>query len=58
MGARMTRYPQRLIEVDLPIKRISTHARREKSIRHGHISTLSMRGEVAGRDCGEVEPGH
>src|SRR2546422_1020327 len=33
-------YPKRLIEVDLPIKRISVHARREKSIRHGHISTL------------------
>lgn len=35
-------YPKRLIEVDLPIKRISTHARREKSIRHGHISTLHI----------------
>ena len=33
---------KRLIEVDLPIKRISNHARREKSIRHGHISTLHM----------------
>ncbi len=32
----------RLIEVDLPIKRISEHARREKSIRHGHISTLHI----------------
>ena len=38
----MTPYPQRLIEVDLPIKRISAHARREKSIRHGHISTLHI----------------
>ena len=28
--------------MDLPIKRISTHARREKSIRHGHISTLHI----------------
>jgi adenine-specific DNA methylase len=36
------KYPKRLIEVDLPIKRISTHARREKSIRHGHISTLHI----------------
>ena len=36
------RYPKRLIEVDLPIKRISEHARREKSIRHGHISTLHI----------------
>ena len=35
-------YPKRLIEVDLPIKRISKHARREKSIRHGHISTLHI----------------
>ena len=38
----MTQYPRRLIEVDLPIKRISAHARREKSIRHGHISTLHI----------------
>jgi adenine-specific DNA methylase len=35
-------FPRRLIEVDLPIKRISAHARREKSIRHGHISTLHI----------------
>ncbi len=35
-------YPKRIIEVDLPIRRISTHARREKSIRHGHISTLHI----------------
>ncbi len=35
-------YPKRLIEVDLPIKEISKHARREKSIRHGHISTLHI----------------
>jgi len=34
--------PRRLIEVDLPIKEISAHARREKSIRHGHISTLHI----------------
>src|SRR3982751_6333675 len=38
----MTPYPRRLIEVDLPIRRISAHARREKSIRHGHISTLHI----------------
>src|SRR5215218_4882381 len=37
-----TNYPKRLIEVDLPIRRISAHARREKSIRHGHISTLHI----------------
>ncbi|MBD3327397.1 DUF1156 domain-containing protein [candidate division KSB3 bacterium] len=36
------KYPKRLIEVDLPIKEISAHARREKSIRHGHISTLHI----------------
>jgi adenine-specific DNA methylase len=35
-------FPKRLIEVDLPIKKISAHARREKSIRHGHISTLHI----------------
>src|SRR5712672_914586 len=35
-------YPKRLIEVDLPIARISAHARREKSIRQGHISTLHI----------------
>jgi putative DNA methylase len=38
----MSPYPKRLIEVDLPIARISAHARREKSIRHGHISTLHI----------------
>jgi putative DNA methylase len=36
------RYPRRLIEVDLPIRKISAHARREKQIRHGHISTLHL----------------
>ncbi|HEX6987811.1 MAG TPA: DUF1156 domain-containing protein [Planctomycetaceae bacterium] len=42
-ATRMTQtYPKRLIEVDLPIARISAHARREKSIRHGHISTLHI----------------
>jgi putative DNA methylase len=38
----MRQQVKRLIEVDLPIKRISTHARREKSIRHGHISTMHI----------------
>jgi putative DNA methylase len=38
----MNTYPKRLIEIDLPIRRISEHARREKSIRHGHISTLHV----------------
>lgn len=35
-------HAKRLIEVDLPIRRISEQARREKSIRHGHISTLHL----------------
>jgi adenine-specific DNA methylase len=35
----MIPYPKRLIEVDLPIKKISAHARSKKSIWHGHIST-------------------
>lgn len=34
--------PKRLIEVDLPIRKISQYARREKSIRHGHLSTLHL----------------
>ena len=42
MKAEAKSYPKRLIEVDLPIRRISEHARREKSIRHGHISTLHI----------------
>jgi adenine-specific DNA methylase/O-acetyl-ADP-ribose deacetylase (regulator of RNase III) len=41
-GHIITQYPKRLIEVDLPIKKISEHSRREKSIRHGHISTLHI----------------
>src|SRR5581483_5652601 len=36
----MTGYPKRLIEVDLPIKRISEHARREKDMRRGHVPLL------------------
>lgn len=35
-------YPKRLIEVDLPIARIAAHARREKSIRRGHIFALRI----------------
>ena len=38
----MTQYPKRIIEVDLPIKRTSTHVRREESIRHGHVYTLRI----------------
>lgn len=40
--AEAQRYPKRLIEVDLPIRKISEHARREKPISHGHISTLHI----------------
>jgi len=43
-NSNMNDYPKCLIKVDLPIKRISEHARREKSIRHGHISTLHLVG--------------
>ena len=35
-------YPKRLIEVDLPIKEISAHARREKALKHGQISTIHV----------------
>ena len=38
----MDRYCKRLIEVDLPIRRISAHAKREKNLRHGHISTMHI----------------
>ena len=38
----MTNLPKRRIEVELPIRRISKRARREKSIRHGHLSTLHI----------------
>jgi hypothetical protein len=31
---------KRLAEVDFPIAEVSRHAAREKSIRHGHPSTL------------------
>jgi putative DNA methylase len=35
-------YPKRLIEVDLPIKRISYHSGKEKNMRQGHISSLHI----------------
>ena len=35
-------YPKRLIEVDLPIKRISAHARRDKRVRKGHLHRLHV----------------
>lgn len=34
--------PKKLIEVSLPIKEISAESIRDKSIRHGHISTLHL----------------
>ena len=42
MSNPLPAYPKRLIEVDLPIFRISAHARREKKVRHGQISTLHI----------------
>src|SRR4051794_847419 len=42
MSDRAPTYPKRLIEVDLPIARISAHARREKSGRDGHISSIHI----------------
>src|SRR4051812_12102220 len=38
----MISYPKRLIEVDLPIARISAHTRREKDMRLGHIPSLHI----------------
>lgn len=35
-------YPKRLIEVELPIKEISTSARYENDLRHGRISNLHL----------------
>ena len=40
--SREEAYPKRLIEVDLPIRQISAHARRENGVRHGHFKTLHM----------------
>ena len=38
----MTIYRRKLIEVDLPLDDINRESAREKSIRHGHPSTLHM----------------
>lgn len=35
-------HPKRLIELTLPLQAISEQSAREKSIRHGHISTLHI----------------
>src|SRR5512142_1026892 len=38
----MTQYAKKLIEVALPLAAINTASAREKSIRHGHPSTLHL----------------
>ena len=38
----MTNRRKRLIEVAFPLEEVSAHSRREKSVRHGHISTLHI----------------
>ena len=38
----MTNYRRKLIEVDLPLDEINSQSAREKSIRHGHPSTLHL----------------
>ena len=35
-------YTKRLIEVDLPIRRISEHARKDQNIRKGHLHTMHV----------------
>ena len=35
-------YRKKLIEVDLPLDEINAESKREKSIRHGHPSTLHV----------------
>src|SRR5262245_64245328 len=41
-GAVISKDCKRLAEVDFPIAVVSAHAAREKSIRHGHPSTLHL----------------
>ena len=36
------RYPRRLIEVDLPIRKISEHARRDQNVRKGHLHSIHV----------------
>lgn len=38
----MTAYRKKLIEVALPLEAINVESAREKSIRHGHPSTLHL----------------
>ena len=40
--SKTTPYPKRLIEVDLPIKRISAHSRWEKKSVPGHIKQIHL----------------
>ena len=40
MNSHTTR--KRLIEVAFPLEEVSAHSRREKNVRHGHISTLHI----------------
>ena len=40
-GSRI-KYPKRLIEVDLPIKRISAHSRKDKNVRKGHLQNMHV----------------
>ena len=35
-------YPKRLVEVDLPIKQLSIHAKREKDMRRGHVPLMHI----------------
>ncbi|HHY48934.1 MAG TPA: DUF1156 domain-containing protein, partial [Alphaproteobacteria bacterium] len=39
-GARVSAPKRKLIEVALPLEKINVESAREKSIRHGHPSTL------------------
>ncbi len=38
----MTERRKRLVEVAFPLEEVSEHSRREKNVRHGHISTLHI----------------
>jgi len=38
----MNKYPKRLIEVDLPIKKISEHARRDQNVKKGHLHAMHV----------------
>lgn len=42
MMAETATYPRRLIEVDLPIAKVSEHARNGRSVHHGHITAIHI----------------